>query len=565
MIIKDIKITNFKSLYGENYFNFMDLQGMIKLSGPIGAGKTSLTEAILYGLYGTVKGQTNTGLISWNTNACEVEMNIVSKNKEIHIKRNIYQPLIVEINGKLLSASNKRNTQEILEEELFDVPKMAVTRMCVISFNAFSKSLANMNPAETKQFLDDVFGFKLFSTYNNEVVVERKVQLNELTKLNAIYTETEHQIERLKQKKHEQQIELKTSVDIEGLNNERANYVAQGKELKKRKAEIEDEKQNKKDIIDDKIDEIQTKIVEATTLGKQEKNHYNTFKSGICPTCGQSIDANHIEEHRSAMMKYADEVNSYNAQKEEYNKQIQAINEEYAPKLVEIETGIKELVSKINSIDSDIRVYENNIKVVNANYDDLINEQETKLKEIKDKIDKSDIEVGEWNEMDELFSKTLRYNLLNTLIPHINKSIRYYINKLEQPYKVEYDQQFKAHIYVDTFEKEISYQNLSTGQKKTIDTAIIFGIFQNVISNVDFNIIFLDELFSNMDADSRNTMLRLIKENFDEDKSVFIMNHAEMDDEFFKHKIRVSLVNRKISVKKIGDVIVNASKYDKIF
>lgn len=565
MIIKDIKITNFKSLYGENYFNFMDLQGMIKLSGPIGAGKTSLAEAILYGLYGTVKGQTNTGLISWNTNACEVEMNIVSKNKEIHIKRNIYQPLIVEINGKLLNASNKRNTQEILEEELFDVPKLAVTRMCVISFNAFSKSLANMNPAETKQFLDDVFGFKLFSAYNNEVVVERKVQLNELTKLNAIYVETEHQIERLKQKKHEQQLELKTSVDIEGLNTDRANYVSQGKELKKKKMDIEDEKQKKKDLVDDKIEEIQAKIVEATTLGKQEKNHYNTFKSGICPTCGQSIDANHIEEHYDAMMKYAAEVNAYNAQKEELKKEIQQINEEYAPKLAEVEAGIKELVTKINGIDSDIKVYENNIKVVNANYDDLINEHETKLKEIKEKIDKSDIEVGEWNEMDELFSKTLRYNLLNTLIPHINKSIRYYINKLEQPYKVEYDQQFKAHIYVDTFDKEISYQNLSTGQKKTVDTAIIFGIFQNVIANVDFNVIFLDELFSNMDADIRNTMLRLIKENFEDDKSVFIMNHAEMDDEYFKHKIRVSLTNKKINVKKVGEVVVNASKYDKIF
>ena len=565
MIIKDIKITNFKSLYGENYFNFMDLQGMIKLSGPIGAGKTSLAEAILYGLYGTVKGQTNTGLISWNTNACEVEMNIVSKNKEIHIKRNIYQPLIVEINGKLLNASNKRNTQEILEEELFDVPKLAVTRMCVISFNAFSKSLANMNPAETKQFLDDVFGFKLFSAYNNEVVVERKVQLNELTKLNAIYVETEHQIERLKQKKHEQQLELKTSVDIEGLNTDRANYVSQGKELKKKKMDTEDEKQKKKDLVDDKIEEIQAKIVEATTLGKQEKNHYNTFKSGICPTCGQSIDAHHIEEHYDAMMKYAAEVNAYNAQKEELKKEIQQINEEYAPKLAEVDAGIKDLVAKINGIDSDIRVYENNIKVVNANYDDLINEHETKLKEIKEKIDKSDIEVGEWNEMDELFSKTLRYNLLNTLIPHINKSIRYYINKLEQPYKVEYDQQFKAHIYVDTFDKEISYQNLSTGQKKTVDTAIIFGIFQNVIANVDFNVIFLDELFSNMDADIRNTMLRLIKENFEDDKSVFIMNHAEMDDEYFKHKIRVSLTNKKINVKKVGEVVVNASKYDKIF
>ena len=203
--------------------------------------------------------------------------------------------------------------------------------------------------------------------------------------------------------------------------------------------------------------------------------------------------------------------------------------------------------------------------MVNSNYDDLIKEQEEKLKEIKEKIDKNDIEIGEWNEMNELFTKTLRYNLLDTLIPHINKSIQYYINKLDQPYKVEYDQEFKCHIYVDTYGKEIAYSNLSTGQKKTLDIAIIFGIFQNIIANVDFNVIFLDELFSNMDSDSRNTMLSLIKENFEEDKSVFIMNHAEMNDDFFKHKIRVSLVPKKINTKKIGDIVVNASKYEQIF
>ena len=152
----------------------------------------------------------------------------------------------------------------------------------------------------------------------------------------------------------------------------------------------------------------------------------------------------------------------------------------------------------------------------------------------------------------------------DTLIPHINKSIQYYINKLDQPYKVEYDQEFKCHIYVDTFGKEISYSQLSTGQKKTLDIAIIFGIFQNIIANVDFNVIFLDELFSNMDSDSRNTMLSLIKENFEEDKSVFVMNHAEMSDDFFKHKIRVSLVPRKVNVKKLGDIVVNASKYEQL-
>ena len=172
MIIHQLKITNFKSIYGTQIFNFDNLKGLIKLSGPIGAGKTTIAEAILWGLYGTVKGQNNGQLISWNAKACEIEINLTSKNKEVHIVRNIYQPLIVEVNGKTLSASSKRNTQEILEEEIYDVPKLAITKMCVISFNAFN-SLAAMSPGETKIFLDDIFGFKLFSDYNNEVVIER--------------------------------------------------------------------------------------------------------------------------------------------------------------------------------------------------------------------------------------------------------------------------------------------------------------------------------------------------------------------------------------------------------
>ncbi len=564
MIIKDITIRNFKSIYGEVYFNFMELDGLIKLSGPIGTGKTTLAEAILYGLYGVVKGQNNTSLIAWNMNECEVEINLVSKNKEVHIKRNIREPLIVEINGKTLSASSKRNTQEILEEEIFDVPKLAVTRMCIISFNAFSKSLANMNPADTKQFLDDIFGFKLFTDYNNEIVIERKNQINESTKLNAIYSETENQIKRLKEKKESQEREIKLSVDTNALNSEREEYVKQGKELKEKRSTLEDEQEEKIKEINKQISEIQNKITEASTLGKQEKSYYTTFKSGICPTCGSKIDESHIEKHRLEMLRYADIVNNYNEEKSKLKEQINAIEDEYEPKINEVNLKIKDLVNKINKIDSDIRVFENNLKVVNANYDDLIKEQEQKLIEVKEKIDKNDIEIGEWNEMNELFTKTLRYNLLDTLIPHINKSIQYYIQKLDQPYKVEYDQEFKCHIYVDTFGKEISYANLSTGQKKTLDIAIIFGIFQNIITNVDFNVIFLDELFSNMDSDSRNTMLSLIKENFQENKSVFIMNHAEMSDDFFKHKIRVSLVPKKITVKKLGDIVVNASKYEYI-
>ena len=550
MIIHNITIRNFKSLYGEHYFDFDKCNGLIKLSGRIGSGKTSLGSAILYGLYGAIKGENNTQLIAWNTKACEVELNLTSNNKEIHIKRNIHEPLIIEVDGKLLSASSKRNTQSILEEELLDVPKLAVIKMCIISFNQFN-SLAAMTPGETKQFLDEIFGFKLFSDYNDEISLEKKTHLNENVKLRAILQENEQQISHLQIKKTNQQNELSNSIDITSLTNNRCEYINQGIELKDKLISLQNE-------MNTKVSELQTKMTEMATLGKQQKNNYNTFKSGKCPTCGQSIDESHINDYKEKMMFYAEEYKKYEEQKK-------AVIDEYTPQINDINKEIANLKTKIGDIDKQITIYKNNLKLINENYDDLIKEVEDKVIKVKEQIDNCDREIGEWNEMTELFGKTLRYNLLETLIPHINKSIQYFINKLDQSYKIKYDQEFKPHIFVEGFEKEINYNNLSTGQRKTLDLAVIFGVLQNIIANVDFNILFLDELFSNMDIEARNTMLTLLKENLFDNKSIFVINHAEMQDDFFNHKIKVALENKKIIKKKDEEVIVKSSKYTQIF
>lgn len=567
MIIHNIKVKDFKSLYGVHEFNFDKMNGLVKLSGPIGSGKTSIGEALIWGLYGSVKGQTNPGLVAWNCKVCEVELNLTSKDKDVHIIRNIREPLIVEINGKTLSASNKKDTQAILEEEVYDIPKLAVTKMCIISFNAFN-SLASMSVGETKQFLDDIFGFKLFSEYTDEVKIERKSQENESIRLQSVYDENMEQIEHLKQKQISQTTELKQTIDIDALNKKRAEYIEQGIGEKKRKDEFESKIFEEKQSWDDKIKECQDKMTEAKTLGQQAKSHYNTFKTGICPTCGQKIDQSHIDEYKQ---KYEDYINVYkewDAKKKEYEVNKIAVDKKYYDSIETCKNNITELKQKITNIDAEVKSYNDSVQLLNDNYDVLIKELEEKLKKIKEQLDKCDMEIAEWNEMNELFSKTLRYNLLETLIPHINRSIQFFINKLEQNYKIEYDQEFKAHIYVDGWDKEISYNNLSTGQRKSLDLAIIFGILQNIIANVDLNILFLDELFSNMDVNARNIMITLLKENMEDNKTIFIINHAEMGDDLFSHKIRVHLEKKRIisaSEKKGEDVIVQASKYEQIF
>ena len=549
MRLHNIRIRDFKSLYGDNYFDFDTLDGLVKLSGAIGSGKTSLGEAIIWGLFGTIKKINNTHLIAWNTKACEIEINLESKGHNINILRNIKENLQIHVDGKLLIASNKRDTQQILEEEYFDVPKLTVIKMCVISFNEFN-SIAAMNPGETKQFLDNVFGFKTFTEYNEQSVVEKKEEVRQQTELNAIYTETENQMQYLINKKSEQQKELSNSIDIDKLTEDRAMYVDKGKALKDKFNELTAEYKQKDS-------DMYNKMLELSTLGKVAKNNYNTFKSGKCPTCGHEVDNGKIEEYKSTMLKYAASYKEIDAAR------IQLKNE-YQPKIDELNKEISELRTLISDIDTKIKIHENNKRLINENYDALINEYKEKLVSIKSKIDKSDIEIGEWNEIGDLFAKTLRYNLLDTLIPNINSSIQYYMNKLDQNYSVEFDKEFKPHIYIDGYQKEISYNSLSTGQRKTLDMAVIFGVLQNIIANVNFNVFFLDELFSNLDSDSRNTMLDLLNSTLAKDRSIFVINHAEMNDDYFKHKIRVKLSNKKIKVKK-DEIVVRASIYDKVF
>ena len=567
MIIHNIKLTDFKSCYGSHYFDFDKMKGLVKLSGPIGSGKTTIGEALLWGLFGTVKGQNNGQLVSWNCKACEIELNLTCKDHHIHIIRNTREPLIVEIDGKTLAASNKKDTQQILEEEVYDIPKLAIVKMCIISFNAFN-SLAAMSTGETKAFLDEIFGFKLFSEYNNEIKIERRSQENEQIRLQSVYDENILQIEHLKEKQAVQTSELAASVDVKSLNEKRQELIDQGVSLKNKRQALKDERTQKDKEFEQQIRTLTSKISEATALGREAKNSYNTFKTGKCPTCGHDIEQSHIDAYKEKMNQYADEYRRCDAEKKQIEQQKSEIYSSYDAPIAKCDADMDVLRKEISKIDAELKSYNDSVQLLNDNYDELIKEYEAKANEVKLQLDKCDVEINEWSEMNDLFSKTLRYNLLETLIPHINKSIQFFINKLEQNYKIEYDQEFKAHIYVDGWDKEIAYNNLSTGQRKSLDLAIIFGILQNIIANVDLNILFLDELFSNMDVNARNIMLSILNENIGSEKTIFVINHAEMQDDMFKHKIRVKLEKKKIisaSQRKGEDVIVHASKYEQEF
>ena len=64
MDIHLIKLYNFKSFEGWHELEFTN-KGIFKIEGPVGAGKTTIGEALVFALYGSITGKNNGDLITW--------------------------------------------------------------------------------------------------------------------------------------------------------------------------------------------------------------------------------------------------------------------------------------------------------------------------------------------------------------------------------------------------------------------------------------------------------------------------------------------------------------------
>ena len=188
MRVNSIKITNFKSIYDTLELNFNDIKGFWKISGSVGAGKTTIGEAIIFGLFGSISGKNNPDLISWGQKHGLVEINCISKGRLIYIKRelNAYgqSPMYVEVDGEELVFTNKRDAQSQLEQEYYDTSRTTLELLCIISFNNF-KSLATLSMGDTKKFLDQVLGFQVLSEYTDSCKVLKSNNLSQMRQVQS--------------------------------------------------------------------------------------------------------------------------------------------------------------------------------------------------------------------------------------------------------------------------------------------------------------------------------------------------------------------------------------------
>ena len=89
MYIQKIRVSGFKSIYDQLEIDFSSVRGFWKITGEVGAGKTTIGEAIIFGLFGSVNGKNNSDLISWSLKHGLVELWCSSKGNNLYIRREI--------------------------------------------------------------------------------------------------------------------------------------------------------------------------------------------------------------------------------------------------------------------------------------------------------------------------------------------------------------------------------------------------------------------------------------------------------------------------------------------
>lgn len=555
MIIKKITIHGFKSIYDETEFIFDKdniCTGLWKVSGQVGVGKTTLGEAILWCLYGSVKDKTNAELISWGAKKCEGTIEMISNGHDITVhrlmKRQGQGEMDIFIDGTPLEYTDKRNGQQILESEYYDVSRIAVETLCVISFNNF-KSIAQMSAGskESRQFIDDVFGFGVVKNYISATKEEVSKRSNELISISAVIGSLETEKENIENNisKYKRMIDVPSDEEI-GIRQDISSLQQKLSEFES-KTLIEIESQKKY------LTSLSSKMTISTSEGKMLKSNIDKISGGRCPVCGSEVDISIIDSYKEKLNELRSE---YKVLKSEYDEKTKELNN-YIREMGEEKTKYNDSISVLKKKLQEISIHKT---MEISSMEDRIKVLNERIKEEKEKKLSIDVDVSGWKELYDILYNNSRSLLMKHYIGPLNNNINYYMQELQQPYMIHFDERFVCTI--DAFgERGISIRSLSTGQEKIVNTAIIFGILKTLLNGVNFNIIFLDELTSNMHDDLRDLTCEMLQRNI-KDKCIFIISHAPIDDNPFEGEIKVKLSPREENDHLIHNSTYNISHYN---
>jgi DNA repair exonuclease SbcCD ATPase subunit len=527
--------------------------------GENGAGKSTILDALCFGLFGKAFRNINKPQLvnSINQKQCEVQVFFNIGKREYKIVRGL-KPTVFEIyvdNELLSQEAASKDYQKYLEEKILKLNFKSFTQIVILGSASFTPFM-QLPQGHRREVIEDILDIQIFTTMNSILKNRLSTTKTEMTSFENEITLGKQAVKLQKDyiAKLEKDIEKRAQdnqLEIERTHRDIANATLSVTTIQSSIAELQQTLPDEKSLVSKRA-EWSTLLKSLTERIKAANNNIDFYEThDECPTCSQSISDDLKEK---AIEKHTHKID-----------EVQSAIDTLSDKI----TGIEEKIEHIASVKETISTYQMQVIELNS---DIITKQAL-IKKMTDDTDRDKIDTTELDSAKDqlkelaksilevsakksLLSETYFYleaaatllkdtgiktKVIRQYIPVINKLVNKYLSAMDFFVSFELDESFNESIK-SRHRDDFSYASFSEGEKQRIDLALLFTwrTIAKMKNSVSTNLLLLDEVFdSSLDANGTDYVMNLL-DTLDDDTHVFVISHKgdQLFDKF-KNVIRV--------------------------
>ena len=544
IIFKKISWKNFLSTGDAPTTIFFDRTPTTLIIGENGSGKSTILDALTFGLFGRAFRSINKPQLvnTVNEKGLEVEIEFSIGKKKYLVRRGV-KPNKFEIyfNDKLIDQlANNRDYQDYLEKVILKLNYKSFTQIVLLGNSSFEPFM-QLKQSDRRTIVEDLLDIQIFSSMNGILRhknVELKDDMGTLEIEKGLYKEKikiqEDYIKRLQEDSESVISQKKKEIENfeSNISTATVTMATLNSEVETLGEQLLNEGSAKKKSSE--YEKVQNQIEYKLQREEKELNFYE--KNSTCSQCKQDIDdvfkkeriidiSKKIDEKKDGLDKLHTEIDSLEKTLKQY-REIGGSIVEKNKELVIIQSKIGSLGDNIERVQKEINILKNNKK-----HDSSIEKELKVLKENLEESLKDYSELCDRKQLHEYAHELLRDSGIKTKIirqyvPIINKYVNKYLNELDFLINFSIDENFNETIQ-SQYRDEFSYASFSEGEKMRIDLALLFTwrMVAKLKNSVNTNLLILDEVFdSSLDAEGTDAFLKIIN-TLDADTNVFVISH----------------------------------------
>jgi exonuclease SbcC len=551
MKLRRVDIKNFKS-YGNatQTFTFNEGGELVLVVGSNGSGKSSIQEAIDWGLFGKVRGKrkawTTQSSISNRINGeTVVNVEFEANRSDWCVTRGLGPArLDLTINGIPEKRAGKSNIDNMIEDAVgMDIETFK--SFVSMSVNDFKNFIA-LKPEDKRTLLDKLFSLGVIDEVSKIIKQMRKQtesDLNSYTReaqsLERTKTEMESAIQAAESAKKDGLITEAESIKLEMLNRKEAFDKA---------AELVKKITDKDGEVRKDLSQSQLALGGLESEMRRIKNELSTIRDK-CPECGSELSIEHhlvrktnleeslvlieagLPDARSNVKLYNDRLTKLNEKWKEANQAHNQMKSDLSQMKMRLDRLKLEIDKPLPELDS----LREELEKTRQRAEESFNQAETIREDVK-----------LYPIIETAFSdEGIKRKVIASIIGPLNRQIEECIAGLNIPFQVRLDSDFQAHITING--EEIDPDTLSTGEMRKVNIAVMLAYVGMIRTRRPLNVLFLDEVFSSIDVDAVRGIISLLR-NFAKTKnmSIILIHHAQLNHSDFD---RIVYVEKEVFTK----------------